>query len=127
MKISNFATYIATLSMFFTANAAPVEPNKKQNIILMVSDGMGVATLDLARQYNAVVNGLELPSLLNLDDYLIGSLRTRSNSSFITDSAAAGTALACGKKSYNKAIGVDPDRNPIGNVGEALKIEGYTV
>lgn len=35
-----------------------------------------------------------------------------------TDSAAAGTAMACGIKTYNKAIGVDLARQPVENILE---------
>lgn len=109
------------------AGAPVVGKEKKQNIIFMVSDGMGVANVGLARQYNEIVNKVEFPATLFIEDYLIGTIRTRSNNSLITDSAAAGTALANGFKTYNNAIGVDSDGKPIGSIGEALKLAGYKV
>ena len=45
--------------------------------------------------------------------------------SLITDSAAGATAFACGIKTYNRAIGVDPGRRPCGTVLEAAKLAGY--
>ena len=39
----------------------------------------------------------------------IGFSKTQSRSDYVTDSAAGGTALACGRKTYNGAIGVDAD------------------
>ena len=38
-----------------------------------------------------------------------GTTRTGSTTSLVTDSAAAGTAIACGEKTYNGAIGVAQD------------------
>ena len=50
----------------------------------------------------------------------IGFLKTQSEDDFTTDSAAGGTALATGKKTYNRAIGVDVDGNTIKNITEIL-------
>ncbi|KAK6462280.1 vacuolar alkaline phosphatase [Scheffersomyces coipomensis] len=101
---------------------------RKQNIIFLVSDGMGAAAVQLARTFKQTRDDLEFNDLLNLDTSLIGTFRTRSNDSYVTDSAAAGTALATGKKTYNGAIGVDPEnKKPIGTIGEALKQLGYTI
>ena len=57
-----------------------------------------------------------------MDSFLIGAQRTSSNSSFITDSAAAGTALATGHKTINGQISVDVNKKPVGAIGEALKL-----
>lgn len=42
----------------------------------------------------------------------------------ITDSAASGTAYAAGHKSYNGAISVTPDGQPVGSILEAAKLGG---
>ena len=38
--------------------------------------------------------------------WIVGSSRTRSSNSLVTDSAAGATAFACAIKTYNGAIGV---------------------
>lgn len=43
----------------------------------------------------------------------------------ITDSAAGATAFACGIKTYNRGIAIDPLRRPCGTVLEAAKLQGY--
>lgn len=63
--------------------------------------------------------------ILVLDHHLIGSSRTRSSNSLVTDSAAGATAFSCGIKSYNGAISVLPDFTPCGTVLEAAKKAGY--
>lgn len=45
-------------------------------------------------------------------------------SHFVTDSAAAGTALATGHKTYNGAIGVDKDKKVVKSVLEFAKSKG---
>lgn len=98
---------------------------KKQNIIFMVTDGMGPASLSLARSFKQHKDNLSIDDILTIDKYLIGSSRTRSSNSLVTDSAAGATAFSCGLKSYNGAIGVDPHQNACGTILEALKLEGY--
>lgn len=97
----------------------------KKNIIFMVSDGMGPASLSLARSFKQYRDDLPYDFSLQLDKCFIGSSRTRSDDSLVTDSAAGATAFSCGLKSYNGAIGVDSDQKPCGTILEALKLSGY--
>ncbi|KAL8735372.1 MAG: hypothetical protein Q9166_000917 [cf. Caloplaca sp. 2 TL-2023] len=100
-------------------------PTGKRNLIFMVSDGMGPTSLSLTRTFRQTATGLPIDDVLVLDDHLIGTSRTRSTSSLVTDSAAGATAFSCGKKSYNGAISVLPNRDPCGTVLEAAKRAGY--
>ena len=102
------------------------KPSGKRNLIFMVSDGMGPTSLSLTRSFRQYQSGLPIDDVLVLDRHLIGSSRTRSSSSLITDSAAGATAFSCGLKSYNGAISVTPDRKPCGTILEAAKKAGYT-
>lgn len=101
------------------------KPSGKRNMIFMVSDGMGPTSLSMTRSFRQAQSGLPIEDVLVLDKYLIGSSRTRSTSSLITDSAAGATAFSCGFKSYNGAISVLPDHSPCGTVLEAAKQAGY--
>ncbi|KAH6654566.1 repressible alkaline phosphatase precursor [Truncatella angustata] len=102
------------------------KPSGKRNLIFMVSDGMGPASLSLTRSFRQHIEGLEFGDTLTLDKHFWGSSRTRSSSSLITDSAAGATAFSCGRKSYNGAISMLPDHTPCGTVLEAAKRAGYT-
>ena len=53
-----------------------------------------------------------------------GFSKTYSTSDYITDSGAGGTALACGVKTYNGAIGVGPDKQPVENIREMAEKKG---
>ena len=101
------------------------KPKGKRNMIFMVSDGMGPTSLSLTRSFRQAESGLPIDDVLVLDQHLIGTSRTRSTSSLITDSAAGATAFSCGKKSYNGAISVLPDHSACGTVLEAAKRAGY--
>ncbi|KAH3686151.1 hypothetical protein WICPIJ_002860 [Wickerhamomyces pijperi] len=100
-------------------------PSSKKNVIFMVTDGMGPASVSLARSYRQYRDKLPYGDVLTIDKHFIGSSRTRSSDSLITDSAAGATAFSCGLKSYNGAIGVTADQKPCGTVLEALKLQGY--
>jgi alkaline phosphatase len=82
---------------------------KPKNIVLLIGDGMGVSQVFAG----ITANG----GKLFLDNFKhIGFNKTSSSSHYITDSAAGGTALAAGVKTYNGAIGVDPDKNPVKSI-----------
>ncbi|KAL7783615.1 alkaline-phosphatase-like protein [Trichoderma ceciliae] len=98
----------------------------KRNLVFMVSDGMGPASLSLTRSYRQYIYNLPENDTLVLDQHFWGTSRTRSSNSLVTDSAAGATAFSCGLKSYNGAISVLPDFEPCGSVMEAAKRIGYT-
>lgn len=101
------------------------KPTGKRNLIFMVSDGMGPTSLSLTRGFRQYTDDLPLDDILVLDQHYIGTSRTRSSSSLVTDSAAGATAFSCGRKSYNSAISVTPDHAPCGTVLEAAALAGY--
>jgi alkaline phosphatase len=79
-----------------------------RSVILMIGDGMGPAQLELARRFAA-------DGVLAMDrlDASPGWMTTHNVEGDITDSAAAGTALATGVKTRNGAISMVPGpRNP---------------
>jgi len=54
---------------------------------------------------------------LNIEQFRhIGFIQTSSADAFVTDSGAAGTALATGVKTNNGFIGMDPDQNPVKSI-----------
>lgn len=87
--------------------------------------GMGPTSLHVTRSWLQYKNSLPYSETLFLDKHLIGTSRTRSSNSLVTDSAAGATAFSCGKKSYNGAIAVLPDHSPCGTVLEAAQKAGY--
>jgi len=100
---------------------------EKRSVILMISDGFGPASETFARDYIRYVKKLQhnYNYLTPLDEILVGSSRTRSSSSPVTDSAAGATAFACATKTYNAAIGVNPKEIPCGTVLESAKHLGF--
>jgi alkaline phosphatase len=92
------------------------ESETPKNVILMIGDGMGTAHITLTR----ILSGE-----LNMDQFSAGGLATTySNNNLITDSAAAGTALATGHKTNNGVISQSPDHRDLKTVLEIAKENG---
>lgn len=89
-----------------------------ENIILMIGDGNGLSQISAT----ALANKGDL-SLTQLKS--IGLLKTQSADDFTTDSAAAGTALATGRKVPNRAIGTDSNGKHLENITELLAKKGF--
>ncbi|CRK34810.1 hypothetical protein BN1708_019607, partial [Verticillium longisporum] len=92
-------------------------------------DGYGQASQTMARDYVSLIETgttPRAPSIFELqaDQMVRGLVRTHASNNLITDSAASGTAFACGFKSYNNAIGITPDFQPVGSILEAAKLAG---
>ncbi len=90
-----------------------------KNIILMIGSGMG------ATQVTAGIYANE-EGQLNLERFPITGLqKCHSTEGLITDSAAGATAIACGVKTYNGAIGVDEDTVLVHSILKELKTASY--
>ncbi|TAJ06673.1 alkaline phosphatase [Marinilabiliaceae bacterium JC017] len=84
---------------------------RPKNVILLIGDGMGVAQV-----FTGITANKGDLNLINMRS--IGFSRTQSADDYVTDSAAGGTALSCGQKTYNGAIGVDVNKQPIQSILE---------
>lgn len=118
--LRNFFTLLLLLLAF---SATAQEQIKPKNIIFLIGDGMGVAHLTAAK--------LEKGTLAIDRMKTVGLFMTGSLNNFVTDSAAAGTALATGFKTNNDMVGQLPDGTPLKNImeyaREAGKKTGITV
>ncbi len=87
-----------------------------QNIILFIGDGMGVSQVTALKtvQGNIVMEKFKQ----------LGLITTWADTNYITDSAAAGTALATGFKTKNRAISVSPSNEPLKTVLEYAEERG---
>ena len=101
---------------------APVKTAPK-NIILLIGDGMGPGALQLTSLYQHKAEGRLVMEQLPV----AGFCTTRSASSEVTDSAAAATALACGYKTSNSALGVTTNKLRLTSVAEAARQTGRAV
>ena len=88
-----------------------------ENIILLIGDGMGVAQV-----FAGITANKGVLNILNLK--YIGFSKTQSADKYITDSAAGGTALACGVKTNNGVIGENANLEPVESILEIAEKNG---
>lgn len=81
-------------------------------VIMVIADGMGPEYTTAYRYFKDDKSTPEVERTI-FDKYLLGSASTYPApvSGYVTDSAAAATALSTGVKSYNGAIAVDVNKN----------------
>ncbi|MDC7222525.1 MAG: alkaline phosphatase [Spirochaetales bacterium] len=93
-------------------------------VFYMIGDGMGAAQRQVAEYYLQHKTGDASAHLAMNTLPVSGINTTHSSSSLITDSAAAGTALAAGYKTDNGMIAVTPDGNPVKTLVEVAEEKG---
>ena len=99
---------------------------RAKNVIIFIGDGMGTSHRDLIRYATVGMEGQ-----LAMDSMPVAGRSETSPldpEAFVTDSAAGGTAIATGVKTFNGAVGIDADENPVPSVleraGQAGKATG---
>ena len=95
-------------------------------IFYFIGDGMGLAQVTNTQLYNSRVLGNETPLLFTTFP-IISMATTHSASSDVTDSAAAGTALATRYKTKNGMLGMDADTVPVLSIARMLHDYGFGV
>ena len=117
--VNNFAEddKYTMLNPYETVSVQEPKGKKVKNIIFMIGDGMGLEQISAAW----VCNG----GKLNLDNFTnVGIQRTYSANKLVTDSAAAGTALATGHKTDNGMISMTPDTVAVKSLAEVAMEKG---
>lgn len=114
--------------LLFVLVAVAVEAQQAKFVFYFIGDGMGVNQVNATEMYLAERQGKIGVEPLLFPSFPVASFATTySASNSVTDSAAGGTALATGVKTYNGAIGVDADKNPVESIAEKAKKAGRKV
>lgn len=117
--VNNFADddKYTMLNPYETVSVQEPKGKKVKNIIFMIGDGMGYEQISAAW----VCNG----GKLNLDNFSkVGIQRTYSANKLVTDSAAAGTALATGHKTNNGMVAMNADTVVVKSLAEEAMEKG---
>ena len=106
------STLFLCMSSITYANSSTPE-----NIIMIVGDGMGPAYTSAYRYFKDDPKTAKIEQTV-FDRHLVGMSSTYPArvSGYVTDSAAGATALSTGIKTYNSAIGVDVNKQPLESV-----------
>ena len=121
-KIFAFCAAVLIASAAFAASTKELKPVKY--VFLFIGDGMSIPQRMMTEEYLRLCGegGLKINAFPNN-----AVTYTRSNDSFITDSAASGTAIACGTKTDNGKIGVDTKGNKLESIASVAKKSGKKV
>ncbi|MFQ3340844.1 MAG: alkaline phosphatase [Flavobacteriaceae bacterium] len=106
-----------TLLILLVLNSC-IAQEKNPNIILMIGDGMGLTQISSGMYANDNSTALE-------DFEYIGLSKTHSYDQLITDSAASGTAMASGVKTYNGVVGINSKNLYVKSILEHSQEKGY--
>jgi len=115
--------YRSTVLLYFIAYLFPVylliaQDQSSTNIIFLIGDGTGLPQISAGNYVNNNQTALERFSYIGLS-------KTHSYDQLVTDSAASGTAMACGEKTHNRVIGLDIKKQPLTSLMEICQNKGY--
>lgn len=114
------------LSFLFLCSVCNVFAATPKYIFYFIGDGMGMSAVTLAQDYNRMVLGSD--TKLQMMQFPVASAAfTHSANSPVTDSAAAGTALATGHKTKNTMLGMNQDTVAVVSIAKRLHDKGYGV
>ncbi|MFT5704202.1 MAG: alkaline phosphatase [Shewanella sp.] len=120
---SCFASSQALAQDTTAPHVADIE-NLPRNIIYLIGDGMGPAYTSAYRYYADDPNTKVVEKTI-FDQLLVGVSSTYpDDDTYVTDSASSATALATSHKTYNGAISVDHQHNPLSTMLEIAKGQG---
>lgn len=109
--------YLLFLILLFSAKSHYAQESPT-NIILMIGDGTGLSQITAGMYANGNKTNLEAFPVIGLS-------KTHSSNALVTDSAASGTAMACGVKTMNGVIGISMRNEYKSSILELSKEKAY--
>ena len=119
MKKYLFLLVVSVLMACTSSASGPQTTEQPTKIIFLIGDGMGLSAVTTGFYYG------EQPSVFTRFKE-IGLQQTSSAKEKVTDSAASGTALATGTKTYNGAVGIDTFLTPHQSIAELTASMGWS-
>lgn len=128
--VTSFGRFSLPLLLILALGCAPknqividneqiVFSEKPKNIILLIGDGMALAQVSAGVYWRG---GLEKSAFSRFP--VVGFHKSHAHDDLVTDSAAGATAFSCGKKTFNGAIGMTPDKHACQTILEEWEAEG---
>lgn len=128
MKLTRIASALMAIAMMVTAASCTQKDEKAKYIFLFIGDGMGNSHVSVTESYLSWKAGKLGGEQLTMTTFPVyGTATSHSADKRVTDSSAAGTAIACGEKTNNSYLGVDPEGNPVESMSYVLKEDGYKI
>jgi len=115
---------VAAFILLLLLISSTAHAGKPKYVFYFIGDGMGFSQRQLAELYLKEKEKDPTRKLVMNSLDVTGIITTHSANSPITDSAAAGTALASGVKTNNGVIGKDPAGNNVTTLIDAAEAKG---
>jgi alkaline phosphatase len=123
--------FIAVLALAGCATnpaATPVAGQQPKNIIILFADGVAPVQWDFGRHSSSVLRQQPFASTdVVFREGTLGLLSTHPHGPYVTDSAAAASAMSTGYKVVNGAVSITPDGKPQKTVMQAAKAAGKRI
>ncbi len=128
--MSKFSKFLFTMLSFLLFVGCAEVDKKPKYVFYFIGDGMGLNIIHGAEFYKGAQKQMGLvPDTIKFAHFpTVGIASTSSSNYYITDSAAAGTALATGHKTKQGTIGMDSTQvNHLKSIATRAKEQGYGV
>lgn len=112
------ACFMALALGLSACHPAKQEPTAPKNLIYMIGDGMGLSHVSMMM----IEGGYTQTAFDRMEN--VALVTTYSANNRVTDSAAAGTALAAGVKTNNGMLGMGPDSLPVESLLARAEAQG---
>ena len=123
---TKISTLVATIATALCVSCSS-QPEAKY-VFYFIGDGMGLNQVISTEMYNEAKGLSPEEANLSFTDFPVqGCMTSHSGTSYVTDSAAAGTALATGAKARNDQVGLDVNEKPLASLADIAKENGYKV
>jgi alkaline phosphatase len=120
-----FAILTGCAQTIQTADGKTIKIEQPKYVFYLIGDGLGASQRQVAEYYLRHMQGDDSAMLVMNDMAVAGINTTYSLDTLVTDSAAAGTALACGVKTNNGVIAQTADGVDTKTLVEAAEELGY--
>ncbi len=117
--------FVAAILVIFTITRCESQPEAKY-VFYIIGDGMGINQVRGTEIYNETKGMSHEEAQLSFTDFPVqGFMTSHSGTSYVTDSAAAGTALATGVKACNDQLGLNVEEQPYASLVDIAAEQGY--
>ena len=108
--------------------ADSTQVTQPKNIIILFADGVASTQWEFGRYSSAVLRQQPFATTdVVFKQGMLGLASTYPHGAFVTDSAAAGSAMSTGYKVVNGAVSITPDGKPVRTAMEVAKASGKRI
>lgn len=127
--LAAFAAFVLALAGCSSTPVSTASPGQQpKNIIILLADGAAPVQWDFGKYSSAVLRQQPFATTdVVFREGTLGLLSTHPHGAYVTDSAAAASAMSTGHKAANGAVSITPDGTPRRTVMQAAKAAGKRI